>query len=83
MSIHDKLKERLSDALVDLEILAGDRVGPSDASWHDVAGTASCNLRALASCLDSLRAGETHHHGVPWRGLTIFPSPREVLEEGS
>ena len=76
----------LATAIYDLAILSGDAIGPSGASWQDVAGTASVNLRALANFLDSLRQGETHHQGVPidWDdGCVVFPSPFETADKVS
>jgi hypothetical protein len=32
-------------------------MGPSGATWQDVAGTLAVNLRALATMVDALRAG--------------------------
>ena len=69
-----QLAERtLANALHDLRILAGDIVGPSDASWQDVAGTAAANLRALADMIEGARNGP---------GPIVFPSPAEALEAG-
>lgn len=42
----------------DRRILRGDEIGPSDASWQDVAGTMACNLRVLANALDKARKGD-------------------------
>jgi hypothetical protein len=64
----------LKNALNDLAILSGDVVGPSGVSWQDVAGTASVNLKVLASQLDAARNG----HAEP--GI-VFPSPAECLPE--
>ena len=76
METYDRLREQLDLALTDLSILCGDRVGPSGASWQDVAGTAATNLRVYADMLDSLRRGETHFAGrFLWVGMTSFPSP--------
>ena len=61
----------LANALHDLSVLAGDIMGPSDASWQDVAGTAAANLRALAEMIEAARQGP---------GPVVFPSPAEVLE---
>jgi len=70
---YDRLRAQLTLALVDLEILAGNRVGHSDASWKDVVGTAAVNLRVLASMLDEARKG---NHEV----FIVFPDPAECLE---
>ncbi len=61
--------ETLQAALTDLRILAGDDVGPSDVTWHDVAGTAVVNLRHLAALIEAARLG--HVDGRP----VVFPSP--------
>ena len=63
----------LRNALHDLSILAGDVMGPSDATWQDVAGTAVLNLRALASIIEWAREGRTG-------SFPAFPSPAEALE---
>ena len=73
-----RLRRQMRLALDDLSILAGDE--PSEgASWQDVAGTASINLRALASLIDAIRNGDTHHQGYPLTGPVVFPSPREFF----
>lgn len=41
----------------DIEILSGDSIGPSDASWQDVAGTLQCNLHVLGNLIDRARTG--------------------------
>jgi hypothetical protein len=64
----------LTNALNDLEILAGNRVGPSDASWQDVAGTCAANLQALVWQIEKTRAGNSE-------SFPAFPSPVEILEE--
>lgn len=51
----EKLRQQIMD---DAAILAGDSIGPSDASWQDVAGTMSVNLKVYARLLDRLREGE-------------------------
>ena len=51
----------------DLEILAGDAVGPGDVSWQDVAGTLTVNLRVLATSLDEARAGNVKDGSVVFR----------------
>ena len=45
------------NALLDLSILSGEEIGPSDVSWQDVAGTCAVNLRCVAAYLDQLREG--------------------------
>lgn len=71
---YKKAKAAMRDVLGDLLILAGDDVGPSNASWQDVAGTAAVNLRHLATLLDWARAGQSEP-------FTCFPSPRELICE--
>jgi hypothetical protein len=71
---YDFMEQLLKNVLHDLSILAGDIVGPSNATWQDVAGTASANLQVLASQLDKARNGQAEP------GIT-FPSPAECLPE--
>ena len=49
------------------EILAGNEVGPSGASWQDIAGSAASDLQELGLILQDARAG---HHGP----AIVFPS---------
>lgn len=72
MNHHDP-QQLLVDALRDLLILDGSIVGPSGVSWQDVAGTAACNLRVLASWLDAARRGE-----VP--GPVVMPAVEEAVD---
>lgn len=65
------MHQYLKDALDDMRILAGDVVGPSDASWQDVAGTAAVNFQCLASALREARAGNCE-----WP--IVFPSPDDL-----
>ena len=81
MDRYSKLNQAMRAALEDLSILSGDTMGPSDATWQDLAGTAAVNLYALANALDSIRKGETHHQGCPWEGPAVFPSPSELMDE--
>jgi hypothetical protein len=67
------MKTALTNALGDLEILAGNRVGPSGSSWQDVAGTAATNLQWLANMLYAARQGN-HEAGL------VFPDVDECLE---
>jgi hypothetical protein len=66
----DKL---LRDIRSDLQILCGDKVGPSFAPWQDVAGTLGVNLRALASQVEQARAGNAEPY-------VVFPSFDEVAD---
>lgn len=68
---YERLCEKYRNALSDLVILSGDIVGPSDASWQDVAGTAAVNLHALARAIQDAR------HSGPF---VVFPSVDEVLD---
>jgi hypothetical protein len=54
---YDGMRAELKNIIGDVRILSGDIVGPSGATWQDVAGTLAVNLRALASMVDALRAG--------------------------
>lgn len=69
-----RLEQQMKDALGDLSIIAGDVVGPSNASWQDVAGTAAVNLRVLADMIDRCRLGLNVETPV------VFPSPAECLD---
>ena len=62
----------LQSALHDLRILSGDIVGPSGASWQDVAGTCATNLEVL---LNYVRAAR--ERGA---GFVSFPSPDDSDE---
>ena len=67
------MKQALTDALGDLEILAGNKVGPSHTSWQDVAGTCAVNLQVLASQLEQARLGNAE-------AFLVFPDVHECLE---
>ena len=73
---YDIMRRALENALSDLAILAGDIVGPSDASWQDVAGTCAVNLEVLAMQLRAARAGNAEP-------FLVFPSPSEAMEAES
>lgn len=64
----------LINALNDLAILSGSKVGPSDASWQDVAGTCATNLEVLSAQLHQARQGNAE-------SFVTFPDPQECLEE--
>jgi len=72
---YKRMRQLLNDVLGDLRILAGNTMGPSDASWQDVAGTCAVNLQVLASQLEQARQGN-HESAI------VFPSPddSEVAE---
>ena len=67
----NRAHQQLHSALSDLRILAGDEIGPSDATWQDIAGTCAVNLRALAAYLDNARGGGS---------FVQFPSPDDTDE---
>lgn len=69
---YEEAKRLLKTILDDFRILSGDEVGPSDVTWRDVAGTASINLKVLASRMESARQG----HVVD--GPAVFPSPDDL-----
>jgi len=52
-----KTRELIRDIIGDIAILDGTNVGPSGASWQDVAGTLATNLAVLASRLHEMRRG--------------------------
>ncbi len=68
------MKQQLTLVLTDLDILAGNRIGPSDASWQDVAGTCAINMMRLAGMLNEARIGNAEP-------FLVFPDPRECIEE--
>jgi hypothetical protein len=67
------METALRNALNDLAILAGDKMGPSGSDWHDVAGTCAVNLEVLMNQMNAARAGN-HEPFI------TFPSPSECLE---
>jgi hypothetical protein len=71
---YKKMREVLANAIEDLEILAGNRMGPSNVTWQDVAGTCYTNLRVLANQIEAARSGN-HEPAI------TFPSPAELLGE--
>lgn len=73
---YERARKLLATALGDLRILAGDDVGPSGASWQDVAGTCAVNLRCLADAIEQARAGNVAS------GPVVFPSPSDCEGEG-
>ncbi len=54
---YDRMKKEIEAIVADIQILSGDTVGPSGATWQDVAGTLAVNLRALAGIVDEWRKG--------------------------
>ena len=70
---YKRIESALRDLLGDMEILAGDVMGPSDASWQDVAGTAAVNAEVLAHLLNEARRGNAE-------AFFTFPSPSECLK---
>jgi hypothetical protein len=69
-----KMRQSLIDALDDLEILAGNVVGPSGASWQEIAGTCATNFQVLAWQLEAARQGN-HESAI------VFPSAKDWAEE--
>lgn len=67
------MKSALENLLNDLSILSGEKVGPSNVSWQDVAGTAMVNAEALANQLRQAQLGNCE-------SFIAFPSPSECLE---
>lgn len=65
----------LKDIIADMRILAGDAVGPSNASWQDVAGTLATNMEVYARLLHRARQGDSVYPAV-------FPSVDDVCEKG-
>jgi hypothetical protein len=63
------METALRNALNDLAILSGEKVGPSDASWRDVAGTCAVNLDVLSAQLKAARVGNSEP-------FLVFPSPK-------
>lgn len=70
---HATLLNLLTNIVGDIDILAGDDIGPNGAAWQDVAGTLACNMRVYANLLDQLREGR-----VPAGGVS-FPSLGELV----
>jgi hypothetical protein len=65
----------LRKILSDLETIEGAKVGPSGATWQDVAGTAAVKLRAFAAMLDAAREGRVRN------GPVVFPGVEECLSD--
>jgi hypothetical protein len=78
MDIYETYKTLLTDALEDIEMLAGNTA--DGRPWQDVAGTCSYNLQHLASFLDTVREGKRSWHGCPLTGPVVFASANEVLD---
>jgi hypothetical protein len=78
MDAYHMLQDQLSEVFLHLNILAGERVGPSGKSWQDVAATAATNLRDLADMLDAVRESKPFR-GASLTGPVVFPSPEETL----
>ena len=70
---YSKLDKLLGTILDDMDILAGDTLGPSDASWQDVAGTLSVNMKLYARLLDAIR--------IDAPGAMAFPSIRDKIDD--
>lgn len=65
----------MNNMVGDFKILAGEEMGPSDATWQDVAGTLEVNLRVLANQIESARTGNVND------GPVVFPSITAMAEE--
>ncbi len=65
----------MNNMVEDFKILSGEEVGPSGATWQDVAGTLEANLRVLANQVESARKGHTGG------GPVVFPSITAMAEE--
>lgn len=72
---YEKARELLATAIDDLRILSGDKIGPSDASWQDVAGTCAVNLHVLAWQIEQARVGNVAN------GPVVFPSPDDLEDK--
>ena len=70
---YDTAERTMRNMLGDLRILAGDEVGPSGATWRNVAGTAILNLRSLARQIETAAFSDEAAVEVP-----VFPTPDEV-----
>ena len=68
------MERSLRNAVNDLMILAGEKVGPSEVSWQDVAGTCVVNLRVLADQIEQARLGNAE-------SFITFPSVSEAVED--
>jgi hypothetical protein len=66
---YEEARDLLRDIIEDFRILSGDKMGPSDVSWQDVAGTAMTNLQVLAWRMEEAREGNVAG------GPVVFPSP--------
>lgn len=71
---YKKMEQALTDLLNDMDILSGNKMGPSDVAWQDVAGTAATNAQWLANMLYEARKG--NHES-----FITFPCPEECLEQ--
>ena len=71
----EEARSLLRSIIEDFLILSGDKLGPSDVTWQDVAGTASVNLQVLALRLEASREGNVVD------GPAVFPSPNDLEKE--
>lgn len=67
------MKLSLESALNDLEILAGNKIGPSGATWRDVAETCYRHLQTLTAEMKQASLGNVE-------SFIVFPSPAEYFE---
>ena len=54
----DQQAEIVDRIVEDMKIVSGDIMGPSDATWQDVAGTLACNLEVLGAHIHKIRHGK-------------------------
>lgn len=71
---YDEARNMLAAILEDFRILSGDKMGPSDVTWQDVAGTCAVNLAVLAARIEAARLGNVVD------GPVVFPSPDDLPE---
>ena len=73
---YSTMKRTLEALLNDFEILAGNRIGPSNVAMRDVIGTAHANASALTAELECALDGRME-------SFMVFPSPAEILDTDS
>jgi len=67
------MRQFLESLMNDLEVLAGDRMGPADATVSQMAWSASTNAYCLARQLRAAAEGKAE-------SFVAFPSPAECME---
>jgi hypothetical protein len=73
---YEGMRDELRMGLMDLRVLCGDEVGPSGATWQQIAGLCASHFEALASML---RGASRGNH----EAYICFPSPDECLDEAT